>query len=78
MIIFWLELIVVIVVVCIDKMLKFELDVFIDEIVFWIDSMVVIWYIRNILFRFYIFVVNRFVVIYEGFLFDEWWYINIK
>lgn len=62
----------VIVVVCIDKMLKFELDVFIDEIVFWIDSMVVIWYIRNILFRFYIFVVNRFVVIYEGFLFDEW------
>lgn len=73
-----LELMVVIIVVKINKMLLIELDMFIDCVIFWIDSMVVLCYIQNRMVRFYIFVVNRLVVIYEGLQLSNWRYINMK
>lgn len=69
---------VVIIVVKINKMLLIELDMFIDCVIFWIDSMVVLCYIQNRMVRFYIFVVNRLVVIYEGLQLSNWRYINMK
>lgn len=73
-----LELTAATVAVRTDKMLKSELDVPIDETVFWTDSMAVIRYIRNTSSRFHTFVANRLAVIHEGSLPDEWRYINTK
>lgn len=60
-----LELVVVIVLVCLNKLLKNELEILIDKIIFWIDSMIVLRYIANEFKRFYIYVVNRVVIIRE-------------
>lgn len=56
--IFWFELLVVIVVVRLDKLIK-ELELFVVELFFWIDSFLVFMCVVNSGIRFYIFVVNR-------------------
>lgn len=43
-----------------------EFEFFIDDLVFWIDSIFVFKYIMNEDRRFYIFVVNRVVLICDG------------
>lgn len=73
-----LELTAATVAVRTDKMLKSELDVPIDETVFWTDSMAVIRDIRNTSSRFHTFVANRLAVIHEGSLPDDWRYINTE
>ncbi|XP_062567165.1 uncharacterized protein LOC134229426 [Saccostrea cucullata] len=73
-----LELTAATVAVRTDKMLKSELDVSIDETVFWTDSMAVIRYIRNTATRFHTFVANRLAFIHEGSKPQEWRYINTK
>jgi hypothetical protein len=61
-----------------DKMLKAELDIPIDESVFWTDSMAVLRYIGNKTSRFQTFVANRLAVIHEGSKPGEWHYVNTK
>ncbi|XP_061191724.1 uncharacterized protein LOC133199952 [Saccostrea echinata] len=61
-----------------NKMLKVELDIPIDETVFWTDSMAELRYIRNKTSRFHTFVANRLAVIHEGSTPQEWRYINTK
>ncbi|XP_056001985.1 uncharacterized protein LOC125664373 [Ostrea edulis] len=73
-----LELTAATVAVRTDKMLKAELDIPIDESMFWTDSTTVLRYIGNETSRFQTFVANRLTVIHEGSRPCEWHYINTK
>ncbi|XP_062617171.1 uncharacterized protein LOC134278888 [Saccostrea cucullata] len=73
-----LELTAATVAVRTDKMLKAELDIPIDQSVFWTDSMAVLRYIRNETSRFHTFVANRLAVNHEGSTPQEWRYVNTK
>lgn len=66
LLVFYLELIVVILVVKLDKMFRIELEILIYCFMFWIDSMFVFRYIENEDKRFYTLVFNRFIIIYDG------------
>lgn len=55
-----------------------EFEFFIDDLVFWIDSIFVFKYIMNEDRRFYIFVVNRVVLICDGLSLCQWRYIQFK
>lgn len=57
-----LELVVLIVLVFLYKLLKNELEI---KIIFWIDYMIVLYYIANEFKCFYIYIVNRVVIIRE-------------
>lgn len=61
-----------------NKMLLTELDMPIDRVVFWTDSMAVLRYIQNRTARFHTFVANRLAVIHEGSQPSNWRYINTK
>lgn len=78
LLVFCLELIVVIFVIKLDKMFRKELEVLIICFVFWIDSIFVFCYIENEDKCFYMFVFNRFIMIYDGFMFDQWRYVDSK
>ena len=61
-----------------NKMLKKELEMTIDNITFWTDSMTVIRYIQNESKRFHTFVANRVSFIREDSSPSQWKYINTK
>ena len=61
-----------------NKMLKKELEMTIDNITFWTDSMTVIRYIQNESKRFHTFVANRVSFIREDSNPSQWKYINTK
>lgn len=47
MMILRMELFVVVLVIRLDKMIRWEFDLFVDSFIFWIDSICVFWYIEN-------------------------------
>ncbi len=61
-----LELCAAVVAVQINQMLRREIDLQLEESVFWTDSMPVLQYIRNKSTRFHTFVVNRLAIIHDG------------
>ena len=61
-----LELSAAVVVIQLDKMLREELDITIDDSIFWSDSTSVLQYIRNESRRFHTFVANRISVIHDS------------
>lgn len=61
-----------------NKMLLTELDMPIDHVIFWTNSMAVLRYIQNRTARFHTFVANRLAVIHEGSQPSNWRYINTK
>lgn len=71
-----LELCAAVVAIQMDQMLRQELDLKIEESVFWTDSMSVLQYIRNESTRFHTFVANRLAVIHDGSLPSQWRYVN--
>ncbi|XP_033762629.1 uncharacterized protein LOC117344089 [Pecten maximus] len=73
-----LELTAATVAIRTDKMLKDELDISINQTIFWKDSMAVLRYIRNTTARFHKFVANRLALIHEGSDPDDWRYVNTK
>lgn len=73
-----LELTAATVAVRTNKMLLTELDMPIDRVVFWTDSMAVLRYIQNRTARFHTFVANILEVIQEGSQPSNWRYINTK
>lgn len=73
-----LELTAATVAVGTNKILLTELDMPIDRVVFWTDSMAVLRYIQNRTARFHTFVANILTVIREGSQPSNWRYINTK
>ncbi|XP_060566919.1 uncharacterized protein LOC132725749 [Ruditapes philippinarum] len=73
-----LELTTATVAVRTDKMLKSEIDIKLDESVFWTDSMAVLRFIENSSARFQTFVANRLSVIHDGSNPEQWRYIPTK
>eukprot|EP00105_Crassostrea_gigas_P034805 XP_019918953.1 PREDICTED: uncharacterized protein LOC105318561 [Crassostrea gigas] len=73
-----LELTAATIAVKTNKMVLTELDMPIDRVVFWTDSMAVLRYIQNRIARFHTFVANRLAVIHEGSQPSNWRYINTK
>ncbi|XP_033759555.1 uncharacterized protein LOC117341801 [Pecten maximus] len=73
-----LELTAATVAIRTDKMLKDELDISINQTIFWTDSMAVLRSIRNTTVRFHTFVANRLALIHEGSDPDDWRYVNTK
>ena len=61
-----LELSAAVVVIQLDKMLREELDITIDDSIFWSDSTSILQYIRNESRRFHTFVANRISVIHDS------------
>jgi Pao retrotransposon peptidase/Family of unknown function (DUF5641)/Protein of unknown function (DUF1759)/Integrase zinc binding domain len=47
-----------------------------DDVYFWTDSTIVLYYIRNVTDRFNTFVANRLTIIHEGSKPDQWSYVN--
>ncbi|XP_077978766.1 uncharacterized protein LOC144434185 [Glandiceps talaboti] len=60
----------------VDKSIKKELDMKVDETFFWTDSMTVLRYINNETARFHTFVANRVTVIREGSTPAQWRYVE--
>ena len=61
-----LELCAAVVAVQVDQMLRKELELNLEESVFWTDSMSVLQYIRNESTRFHTFVASRLAIIHNG------------
>ena len=61
-----LELSAAVVVIQLDKMLREELDITVDDSIFWSDSTSVLQYIRNESRRFHTFVANWISVIHDS------------
>ncbi|XP_074649052.1 uncharacterized protein LOC141904366 [Tubulanus polymorphus] len=70
-----LELSAAVLAVKLDRMLREELDLDIDNSTFWSDSQAVLKYISNTSSRFKVFVANRLSVIQEGSNPEQWRYI---
>ncbi|XP_061191631.1 uncharacterized protein LOC133199821 [Saccostrea echinata] len=73
-----LELTAATVAVRTNKMLLRELNIPVDCVTYWTDSMTVLRYIQNSTARFHTFVANRLAVIHEGSQPTDWRYINTK
>ena len=73
-----LELSAAVLAVRIDQTLRRELDVAVDESVFWTDSTSVLKYIRNEDKRFHTFVANRLAVIHSGSVVSQWHHVGTK
>ncbi|XP_077865904.1 uncharacterized protein LOC144353154 [Saccoglossus kowalevskii] len=71
-----MELTAATVAIRLDKMLRRELDVVVDNSYFWTDSKTVLRYIMNKATRFHTFVANRLAVIHGGSTEDRWRYVN--
>ncbi len=71
-----MELIAAVVAVKIDKMMRQELRLNLEESVFWMDSMTVLKYIENQNTRFKTFVANHLAVIQESTTANQWRYVN--
>ena len=67
-----LELCAAVVAVQVDQMLRKELELSLEESVFWTDSMSVLQYIRNESTRFHTFVENRLAIIHDGSVPSQW------
>ena len=70
-----LELTAATIVVKVNNMLAKELQLNVDEVHYWTDSMSVLQYIRNETARFHTFVANRVHVIREASIPDQWHYV---
>ena len=71
-----LELCAAVVAVQVDQMSRKELELSLEESVFWTDSMSVLQYIRNESTRFHTFVANRLAIIQDGSVPSQWRYVN--
>ena len=71
-----LELTAATITVKMNRILKNELDLNIDKVYFWTDSMTVIRYHANETTRFHTFVANRINTIREGSELDQWKYVD--
>ena len=67
-----LELCTAVTVVQVNALLQRELKMKIDETFYWIDSTIVLAYIKNQEKRFHTFVANRLTIIHEGSKVDQW------
>ena len=72
----WLELSAAVVATRLNKMMNHELDMKIDESVFWTDSTCVLKYIANESTRFQTFVANRVAKIQDATEVCQWRYVN--
>jgi len=73
-----LELSAAVLAVKVDQIIRREIDLNIDESVFWTDSTAVLKYIRNESARFQTFVANRLSVIHAGSTVSQWHHVNTK
>ena len=73
-----LELTAAVLAVRVDRMLKAELQLELENSVFWTDSTTVLKYIRNETKRFRTFVANRISVIREATVVSQWRYVDTK
>jgi hypothetical protein len=73
-----LELSAAAVAVNMDIMIRNELEITLDQSIFWTDSTVVLSYINNVDKKFQTFVANRVAVIHEGSKPSQWRYVNTK
>ena len=71
-----LELSAAVVALRLDKIIQKEIDIPVDESLFWTDSMCVISYIRNNDKRFHTFVANRIAIIQDATSPSQWRYVN--
>lgn len=71
-----LELSAAVLAVQLDKTLRAELEIPVQQSFFWSDSTSVLQYIRNESTRFHTFVANRLTVIHENSEPDQWKYVN--
>ena len=60
------------------RLLSDELELKLDQVTFWTDSMIVLGYIKNVSRRFKTFVGNRLSVIHDATSPDQWCYIESK
>ena len=60
------------------EMIKEELDIELESVTFWTDSMIVLGYIKNTSRRFKTFVANRLSIIHETTSVDQWRYVDTK
>ena len=61
-----------------NRLLLSEIDIPVDHVTHWTDSMAVLRYIQNSTARFHTFVTNKLAVIHDGSQTSEWRYINTK
>ena len=73
-----LELTAAVLAVKLDQFLRQELEIKIDESVFWTDSMSVLKYIRNKDKRFHVFVANRLAVIHSHTEVSQWHHVSTR
>lgn len=73
-----LELAAAVLAVRMDRMLKAELDMKLEEPVFWSDSMTVLQYIASRMKRFKTYVANRISIIHELLKVEQWQHISSK
>ena len=71
-----LELTAATLAVKINSFLMQALDIDIDRIVYWTDSMTTLQYIRNETTRYHVFVANRLAMIWDGSRVDQWKFVN--
>ena len=71
-----LELSAAVLAVNTDKLLRNELDISLDESVYWTDSMLVLQYINNKDKRFQTFVANRVATIHSGSSPAQWYHVS--
>jgi hypothetical protein len=71
-----LELMAAVLAVKLDQMIKTELDIPIDDTIFWTDSMIVLHYIKNESKRFQTFVANRLATIHETSTPNQWQHVG--
>ncbi|KAL7871964.1 hypothetical protein SRHO_G00069470 [Serrasalmus rhombeus] len=71
-----MELTAAIIAVKVDKLLRQEMEITLQESVFWTDSLTVLRYIENDASRFKTFVANRVAFIREATLPSQWRYVN--
>lgn len=74
--IFRFELIVVVIFVKFSYVIWDELDLIVNKVIYWIDFILVLKCINNEIKRFYIFELNCLIIIYDGFIFQQWCYVN--
>ena len=67
-----MELTAATVAVCVDHMIKGELEIEVDNTYFWTYSMSVLWYINSGTTRFKTFAANRLAVIHDGSNSTQW------
>jgi hypothetical protein len=73
-----MELTAATIAVKLNRKLQQELDIHVDEVFYWTDSMAVLRYIFNKTTRFHTFVANRIAIIHEGSEVEQWRHVSSK